>query len=133
MSRSVVRDRLATPTTEEVRMYAQLTYFDGPRSPEMVKASDRAGHERILPALAAQPKVRADHVATYILRQPDGGELVVAISETEEALRLSVETIMSTELLPGEDPALLPEPDRVETYTVAHAVGRHLVLREMTA
>lgn len=114
-------------------MYARLTYFDGPRSPEMVKASDRAGHERILPALTAQPEVRAAHVATYILRQPDGSEVVVAIAETEEALNRAVETIMSTELLPGEDPALLTDPDRVETYAVAHAVGRHLVPIEVSA
>ncbi|MDT4913044.1 MAG: hypothetical protein QOC66_2172 [Pseudonocardiales bacterium] len=105
-------------------MYAQLSYFNGPRSDEVVRASERAGKERILPALAAQPEVRANHVATYILRQPDGGELVIAVSETEEALRLSVETILSTELLPGEDPALLSQPDRVEMYSVVHAIGR---------
>jgi hypothetical protein len=133
MSGSAVPVRLAAPTTEEDLMYAQLTYFDGPRSPEMVKASDRAGRERILPALGAQPEVRATHVATYILRQPDGSEVVVAIAETEEALRLAVDTIMSTELLPGEDPALLSDPDRVETYSVAHAVGRNLVPMEVTA
>jgi hypothetical protein len=109
-------------------MYAQLSYFDGPRSDEAVRASDRAGKERIIPALAAQPEISAAHVATYVLRQPDGGELVVALAETEDALRLSVETILSSELLPGEDPALLTQPDRVEMYTVAHAVGRDFEL-----
>ncbi len=29
--------------------------------------------------------------------------------------------VMSTELLPGQDPALLPGPDRVETYDVVFA------------
>ena len=28
-------------------MYAQLTYFDGPRSPELIAAADRANRERI--------------------------------------------------------------------------------------
>ena len=33
-------------------MYAQLTYFDGPRTPEQVAASDFAGRERIQPAVS---------------------------------------------------------------------------------
>jgi hypothetical protein len=77
--------------------------------------------------------VRANHVATYILRQPDGSEVVVAIAETEEALRRSVDTIMNTQLLPGEDPALLSDPDRVQTYAVVHAVNRDFTLMEVTA
>ena len=31
--------------------------------------------------------------------------------------------VMSTELLPGEDPALLPGPDRIEIH---HVIGYHL-------
>ena len=30
--------------------------------------------------------------------------------------------IMGTELLPGEDPALLPGPDRIERYQVVHTL-----------
>jgi hypothetical protein len=31
------------------------------------------------------------------------------------------QAIMSTDLLPGEDPALLPGPDRVDLHRVLHA------------
>ena len=30
-------------------MYAQLTYFDGPRSPELVAAADFGARERVVP------------------------------------------------------------------------------------
>ena len=34
-------------------MYAQLTYFDGPRTPQQLAAADIAGRERIRPALSS--------------------------------------------------------------------------------
>ncbi len=99
-------------------MFAQLTYFDGPRSPELVAASDFAGRERVWPAILADPGAREDHIATYVLRQDDGAEVVVVITKTGAGLDRGREVVMSTELLPGEDPALLPGPDRVETFEV---------------
>lgn len=114
-------------------MYAQLIYFDGPRSAELVDASDRAGVERIVPALRADPDVAAAHHATYVLRQPDGSEMTIVIADTEEALQKGRETIRRTELLPGEDPALLTEPDRVEVYAVAHAFGRDMTPIEVAS
>ncbi|MDQ6850054.1 MAG: hypothetical protein M3070_08810 [Actinomycetota bacterium] len=103
-------------------MYAQLTYFDGPRSPELVAASERAGRERIAPAVTADPQLREEMVALYVLRQPDGGEVVVTVTKSAEGLARGREVIMSTELLPGEDPALLPGADRVEIYEVVDSV-----------
>jgi hypothetical protein len=105
-------------------MYAQLVRFDGPRSPEMVAASERAGLERIQPAVSSDPIVQAAHVATYVLRQPNGGEVVLVIAETAEALRRGDEVIRNTTLLPGEDPALLTEPDSSEMYEVVRAFDR---------
>ncbi len=99
-------------------MYAQLTYFDGPRSAELVAASERAGRERISPAITADPRLKDELVALYVLRQPNGGEVIVSIVQSEDALRYAQQVIMNTELLPGEDPALLPGPDRVEIYEV---------------
>ena len=46
---------------------------------------------------------------------------MINIVKTEAALRRAQQVVMSTELLPGEDAALLPGPDRVEVYRVAHA------------
>jgi hypothetical protein len=114
-------------------MYAQAIYFDGPRSAELTAASDRAGRERITPTVLGDSQVAADHVATYVLRQPDGGTVVVAISRSEEMIDRANELIMSSELLPGEDPALLPAPDRVERYQVVHAIEHGRVVTDVTA
>jgi len=101
-------------------MYAQLTYFDGPRSPEQVAADDFASRERIVPAVS-----QLDHsYRVYVLRRDDGAQVVVSISDTEQALLDAQKAIMGTELLPGEDPALLPGPDRIELYPV---IGTHEV------
>ena len=105
-------------------MYAQIAYFDGPRSPELVAASDRAGTERIEPAVLADEQCRAAHVATFVLRADDGAEIVLVVAQDEAALDRAGRIIMSTELLPGEDPALLPGPDRVTRYAVVHASER---------
>jgi len=104
-------------------MHAQLTYFDGPRSPELVTAADRASRERIIPAILARSELRNDLVGLYQLRRPDGGEITVVIVEHEDTLDLAREVIMSNELLPGEDPALLPGPDRSERYQVVYTLA----------
>ena len=44
-------------------MYAQLIYFDGPRSAELVAASERAGRERITPAIEGDEQLRDQLVA----------------------------------------------------------------------
>lgn len=95
-------------------MYAQLTYFDGPRSPEQLAAVDFAGRERILPAVSSlgQP------IRVYRLRRDDGSQVVIAIADSEQVLLDAQKAIMATELLPGEDPGLLPGPDRIELYPV---------------
>src|ERR1700712_5459797 len=102
-------------------MYAQLTYFDGPRTDEQVAANRRAGLERIEPAIKADTELSDQLVATYVLGAPDGGEVVINVVKTEAALRRAQQVIMSTELLPGEDPALLPGPDRIEVHRVVPA------------
>ena len=114
-------------------MYAQLVYFDGPRSAELVAASERAGRERIEPAMYADPRQRAAHIATYALRQPDGAEVVIVICDSEAALDRGREIIMGTELLPDEDAALLTEPDRVERYQVVYAAEHGVPVEGVSA
>ncbi len=99
-------------------MYAQLTYFDGPRSAEVNAASDHGGRDRIQPAIEADPQMQAELVSLLVLRKDDGGQVVISVTQTEAGLARAREVIMSTELLPDEDPALLSEPDRVEIYSV---------------
>lgn len=113
-------------------MYAQITYFDGPRGPELVAAAERGGRDRVTPALLADAEVRADHVATFVLRRPDGGEVVVAITHSEETLHRIREIVLGTTLLPGEDPALLPGPDRVEMCHVIHAIEHGVITEDAT-
>jgi hypothetical protein len=102
-------------------MFAQLVTFDGPRSPELAAAADRASQERIMPLISSDPQIRAAHRGTFVLRRADGGQVVLVLSDTVEALERGNELINGSCLLPGEDPALLREPDHVEVYEVVYA------------
>jgi hypothetical protein len=97
-------------------MYAQLTYFDGPRTPEQIAAADFADQERITPAVSKL----GHRLSVYGLRRDDGSEVTIVIADTKQALFDVQKAIMGTALLPGEDPALLPGPDRIELYPVVH-------------
>ena len=101
-------------------MYAQLTYFDGPRTPEQIAAADFAAQERIQPAVSNL----GHSFRVYKLRRDDGSEIILMIADSEQDLLDAQKAIMSTKLLPGEDPALLPGPDRIELYPV---IGTHEV------
>ncbi|MET0863114.1 MAG: hypothetical protein ABWZ98_02155 [Nakamurella sp.] len=104
-------------------MLAQIMHFNGPRSAELVAAGDRASQERLGPIMMAHPRVREDFVQLLTLRQADGGQLTVLVMRSAEGLELVRELVMSSELLPGEDAALLPGPDRVDVYTVTELIG----------
>lgn len=102
-------------------MIAQIAYFDGPRSPEVIAASQRAGRERITPAVSADVEVRAGHRGTFVLLQPDGTQLVIVLADSAATLDRGGAVIAAAPLLPGEDPALLTGPDRFERYEVVAA------------
>lgn len=104
-------------------MYADLVQFDGPRAPELNAASERAGRGRIMPAVLADAAVAADHVCTYALQAPDGGQTIITIANTAQCLDRIRDIVMGGELLPDEDPALLPDPDRVERLAVVYAAA----------
>ena len=95
----------------------QATWFDGPRSAEQVAADARAGRERIWPAVADADGL----VDVLVLGGADGASVVLTSVTAAEHLEEHVRRIMSTELLPGEDPALLGGPDRVEVLRVVPA------------
>lgn len=102
-------------------MYAQVTFFDGPRSPEVVAASEHAGRDRLQPAIENDPQMRDELISLLVLRRQDGAEMIVAVTRTEAGLTRAGEVIMGTELLPDEDPALLSEPDRVDIFQVVES------------
>jgi hypothetical protein len=99
--------------------YARLMYFDGPRAPEQVAAEDLAGRQRIWPAMRGIDGL----VGAYVLRGRDLRGVVITLATSVETLDAIARAVLSTELMPGEDPALLPGPDRIEIH---HVTGYHL-------
>jgi hypothetical protein len=122
---------LEGPAAGQVPAYARLVYFDGPRAPEQAAAEDLAGQHRLWPAVRGISGL----IRICVLRGRDLGSLTVVLATSVEALDANTEAIMATELLPEEDPALLPGPDRVELHRVTGhrlpaaapvaATGRH--------
>jgi hypothetical protein len=101
---------------------AQLVSFDGPRDAAWVAASRRAGTERIWPAVRDLEGL----VDALALEQPDGAGLHLSFATSVEHFARAGERIMATTLLPGEDPALLTGPDRIEVLHVAPAAVAHM-------
>ncbi|MCW0211774.1 MAG: hypothetical protein OJJ54_00280 [Pseudonocardia sp.] len=104
-------------------MYLQIITFDGPRSAAVVEAARRAGRERIAPLVEANPELRAGLLGGFRAVGPDGAECVVQLARDAAALDTLEQVVMSSELLPGEDPALLSGPSRAERYVVSDAFG----------
>ena len=91
----------------------KVSWFDGPRSAVENEAARRAGDERIRPAVENVP----GFVMTYVLVRPEDSALVIVeLATSTEVLDRMADAVFSTSLLPGEDPALLNGPDRVELY-----------------
>ena len=104
-------------------MHLQILTFDGPRSPELVEAAARGGRERIQPIIAADPELNTRLLGGFRAVAPDGSECVVTLARDAEAFALLHQRVMASELLPGEDPALLPGPTRVVTHAVQGVLG----------
>ena len=99
--------------------FARLLYFDGPRAAEQAAAEERAGRQRIWPAIRHLTGL----VGVYVLRGPDYETVVVTLATATQTLDAITDAVMTTELLPGEDPALLHGPDRIEIH---HVTGCHV-------
>lgn len=104
-------------------MHAQVIAFAGPRTAEHLAASQRAGRERIAPLVESHPELRAGLLGGFRGVGPDGGEIVVELAVSEEVLETFERVVMSSELLPGEDPSLFTPPTRVERFTVTDTFG----------
>jgi hypothetical protein len=105
---------------------AVVLYFDGPMAPPVIEASIRGGRERVLPVISKVPGI----VGGFQLWQPEDRALtIVNLAVSLDALDDAARAVNSTTLLPGEDPALLPGPDRA----VVHLVAAHLSAKETPA
>ena len=91
--------------------------FSGPRSEEWVAAEERAAAGRLGPATDGVDGI----VSVLRLRAADNAYLVIVLAESMDAFDVASQAIMATELLPGEDPALLGGPDRISFYRLVHA------------
>jgi hypothetical protein len=112
-----VVDSQAGTAASDAAVVAQLTVFDGPRSEAQAAAADRAGRERLWPATRDLPGL----VGVHVLRDDGNGVVVLSLATGVEVLEAAQRAVLSTELLPGEDPALLGDPDRVQVHRVLAA------------
>jgi len=95
---------------------AFLGEFDGPLSPARVEAARFAGTQRLAPVLRTVPGL----VRMLVLWHPTERRMAVLhLATSIAALEAVSQAVMSTKLLPGEDPALLPGPDRITQLRVA--------------
>jgi len=94
---------------------ATLLYFDGPLSAARLEAARWSGRERILPAVRDLP----GRVRSLVLFDPEAAKAtLVTLATSMPALEEIGQVVMATDLLPGEDPALLTGPDRFEVCRV---------------
>jgi hypothetical protein len=104
-------------------MNVEIMTFDGPRSGDALEASQRAGRERIAPLIAANPELRTRLIGGFRGLGPDCAECVVVLAHDASALDELERVVTTSELLPGEDPALLPGPSRVDRYVASDVFG----------
>ncbi len=102
------------PAAARPATHARLLYFDGPRTPEQVAAADFGGRQRIWPAI----RDLSGLVSVYLLRGHDLGWIVATFATSVGTLDTAQRAVMAADLLPGEDRALLPGPDRIEIHNV---------------
>jgi hypothetical protein len=115
-----VQDQWSGPASAEEPGAVTLVHFDGPLSEARKAAATRGFEERIMPALLRVP----GHIGTMLLAGPGDAVVVVGLATTVEALEAGGIAVNSTELLPGEDPALLTGPDRFAAHRVDKTVTR---------
>lgn len=94
--------------------HARVAYFDGPRAPEQAAAEDFAGQQRLLPVVRGLSGL----VGVWVLRGPQFASVVCTLATSMAELDAITQAVMATELLPGEDAALLAGPDRIQTHQV---------------
>ena len=98
-------------------LFAQVTWLNGDGDPVRADAAERGGRDRIWPAVREIDGI----VEVFALRSTDDRIVVVGLGTGREPHQQVQRAIMSTELLPDEDPALLPGYDRIDQARVLFA------------
>jgi hypothetical protein len=100
---------------------ASIVYFDGPLSPAVHAAAERGGRDRIMPALLPVPGL----IRLVTLWDPAARSVtVIMLADSLEALEEAARVANSTTLLPDEDPALLPGPDRGDMHRIVRYIRK---------
>jgi hypothetical protein len=119
MAYVVEADRLG-PSAGQPATAATVLWFDGPMSPARRAAAQFGYQHRIGPAMASVP----GWIRSLVLwRDRDAASCVTTLARDIEALEHSAAAVNATVLLPGEDPALLTGPDRVDLHHVVSNEG----------
>ncbi|MFI0356698.1 hypothetical protein [Actinomadura sp. 9N407] len=99
---------------------AVILFFDGPHDAAWMESARFAQRERVGPAMRTVP----GFVRGFVLSDPEArSSAIVSLAVSLEALARGEKAVNSTELLPGEDPALLTGPDRAVVHRVSAFVG----------
>jgi hypothetical protein len=103
-----------------------LIYFDGPRDDLWLSSARFAHEKRIVPVVGQVPGV----VGGFALWDPvKRDNVVVTMTMSLEAMARVSKAVNATELLPGEDAALLTGPDRAVVHHVSRYAGMSGLLR----
>ncbi len=97
--------------------YVSILTFDGPLTAGWLDAAERAGRERVWPALADLP----GQVAALQAGTVRGGLVSVTIARDVEVFEEMRRRVFATRLLPWEDPSMIHGPDRVDVLRIVHS------------
>ena len=109
-----VTDEMRGRASGRSPLFAQVTWLNGDGDPTRADAAERGGRDRIWPAVREIESI----VDTFALRSADDRLVIVGLATGRETYEQVERAIMSTELLPSEDPALLPGHDRIDQARV---------------
>jgi hypothetical protein len=112
-----IAERVDGTAAGRAPLFAQLTWLNGAGDPAVAQAAERGGRERIHPAVRDVDGL----VGVLVLRSADDRIVVVGLATGLETHTEVQDRISHTQLLPGEDPALLPGADRLELGRVLRA------------
>jgi hypothetical protein len=98
-------------------LFAQVIWLNGDGDPARAEAAEHGGRHRIWPAVKDIDGI----VGTLALRSPDDRIVVVGLATGTESHEQVQRAVMSTALLPDEDPALLRRADRIDMARVLFA------------
>jgi hypothetical protein len=109
-----VTDRIEGLAAGRRPLFAQLTWMCSDGNPSRADAAEFGGRERIWPVVQGIDGI----VAALALRSTDDRVVVVGLTTALETHEQVARAVLSTELLPGEDPALLSGADRIDLARV---------------